>query len=157
MGWRLAREPYADLSGEGSRLNGGRWNSKGNAVVYLAADAALPVLEVLVHLDLTPDMLPDDYVLMRVTLSAFEGAGRTAWLEDGPADPLDEADSKAFGDRWIEEARTPVLRVPSVLVPESLNLLLNPNHPAASTLADPTHRRFAFDPRLFDYGSDEDE
>ena len=46
-GWRLARKRYADLSGEGARLKGGRWNSPGRAVVYMAEDAALPLIEVL--------------------------------------------------------------------------------------------------------------
>ena len=48
-----------------------------------------------------------------------------------------------------------MLRVPSAVVPESLNLVFNPNHPVASTLSDPTHRPFEFDPRLFERGGDE--
>lgn len=146
--WRLTRKPWADLSGEGARLQGGRWNSPGKAVVYLSEDAALPVLETLVHLDLTPDLLPDDYVLMRVDFSAMEAAATAAWLEDGPSDWIDEADSRFFGDRWIEEARTPVLRVSSAVVPESFNLILNVRHAQASDIPAPTSRPFRFDPRL---------
>lgn len=155
--WRLTREPWADLSGEGARLKGGRWNSPGHAVVYLSQDAALPVLETLVHLDLTPDLLPDDYVLMRVDLVALENAAPGSWLEEGPDDSISEADSRSFGDRWIEDVRTPILRVSSVVVPESFNLIVNMTHPLASNIPGPTHRPFAFDPRLFDIGSDEDE
>lgn len=118
------------------------------AVVYLSEDAALPVLETLVHLDLTLDLLPDDYVLMRVDLTALEIAVPGSWLEDGPEDWLDEADSRSFGDRWIEEARTPILRVPSVIVPESFNLVLNVGHALASDIPDPTSRPFRFDQRL---------
>ena len=148
--WRLTRKPYADLSGEGARLKGGRWNSPGKAAVYLSEDAALPVLETFVHLDLTPDLLPDDCVLMRVDLSALEIAMPGSWLEDGPEDLLDEADGRTFGDRWIDEARTPLLRVPSVIVPESFNLVLNTQHIFASNIPDPTSRPFRFDARLFD-------
>ena len=104
----------------------------------------MSVLEVLVNLDLTPELLPQDYVLMRVDLSALPGK----WLEDGPIDQLEEADSRAFGDRWIEEGRTPVLRVKSTIVPESHNLVLNPNHPSARNIPKPSNRPFKFDPRL---------
>ena len=142
-GWRLTRRPWADLSGEGARRHGGRWNSPGRAVVYLSEDAALPVLEVLVHLDLPPDLLPLDYVLMHVDLSPLAPT-----VEAGPIDTLDMADSRAWGDRWIAEARTPLLRVPSVLVPESTNLVLNVSHALAEGLAVPASRPFAFDPRL---------
>jgi len=58
LAWRLCRAPFADLSGEGARLYGGRWNSSGRAMVYAAGDAALAVLEVRVHLDLPPDLVP---------------------------------------------------------------------------------------------------
>ena len=68
LAWRLCREPYADLNGEGARLYGGRWNTPGRPLVYAASTAALAVLEVRVHLDLPPELLPDDYVLMTVDL-----------------------------------------------------------------------------------------
>lgn len=147
-GWRLTRRPWADLSGEGARRHGGRWNSPGRPAVYLSEEAALPLLEVLVHLDLPPDLLPPDYVLMRVDLSPLQRAAPGAWAENGPAELLDERDSRAWGDRWIAEARTPVLRVPSVLVAESANLVLNVRHSLAAAIPDPGRRAFAFDPRL---------
>jgi len=109
----------------------------------------LPVLEVLVHLDLSPELLPDDYVLMRVDLTYLESADPARWREDGPANLVDESDSKRFGDQWFEEARTPILRVPSVIVAESFDLVLNARHPLAANIPDPTSRPFAFDTRLF--------
>lgn len=147
-GWRLTRRPWADLSGEGARINGGRWNSPGRSVVYLCEESALPVLEVLVHLDLPPDLLPADYVLMHVDLSPLVWAAPGAWIEEGPAEVMGERDSRAWGDRWIEEARTPVLRVPSVLVAESANLVINVRHPLSASIPDPARRPFAFDPGL---------
>ena len=56
--WRLCRRPYADLTGDGARLAGGRWNRRGRAVVYLAEHPALAVLEVRVHLDVPLELLP---------------------------------------------------------------------------------------------------
>ena len=64
--WRICRRPFADLSGEGARLYGGRWNAPGRPLIYAAETAALAVLEVRVHLDLDWDMLPDDYVLVAI-------------------------------------------------------------------------------------------
>lgn len=108
-------------------------------MVYAASTAALALLEVRVHLDLPPDLLPDDYVLMTIDL----GDLAVEVVEVMPAAPAD------FGDRWLREARTPVLQVPSAIVPESPNLLLNPGHPAAVGARMAGQRRFAFDRRLW--------
>lgn len=139
LAWRICRLPYADLSGAGARLFGGRWNSRGRAMVYASETAALAVLEVRVHLDLTPDLLPDDYVLTCIDTGDL-AIERLQALPDAP---------QSFGDLWIEEARTPVLRAPSFIIPESANLLLNPAHPDAGDLAIVSQRPFRFDERLW--------
>jgi RES domain-containing protein len=142
IAWRISRAPYADLSGTGARLYGGRWNSPGRALIYAAETAALAVLEVRVHLDLTPDLLPDDYVLTGIALDGLT----VETLETLPDTP------QAFGDAWLAEARTPVLRVPSFIVPESFNLLLNPAHRDATGLKVTSLRPFRFDTRLWQSG-----
>lgn len=139
LAWRLCREPFADLAGEGARRYGGRWNTAGRALVYAASSAALAVLEVRVHLDLPLELLPEDYVLMTIDLDDIAVEELTIM----PADPA------GFGDEWLAEQRTPVLQVPSVLVPESPNLLLNPSHPDSVSARIVRHRRFAFDHRLW--------
>ena len=138
LGWRICRQPFADLSGEGARLVGGRWNHPGRPMLYTAATPELAALEVRVHLDLPPELIPDDYVLMSVDLDGLE----VEVLGDLPPDPAH------FGDRWLQQARTPVLRVPSVIVPESANLLVNPRHPAGPGRVHAI-RSFRFDPRLW--------
>lgn len=138
LGWRICRQPFADLSGEGARLVGGRWNRPGRPMLYTAATPELAALEVRVHLDLPPELIPDDYVLMSVDLDGLE----VEVLSALPSDPAH------FGDRWLEQARTPVLRVPSVIVPESANLLVNPRHPAGPGRVHAV-RNFRFDPRLW--------
>ena len=92
--WRICRRPFADLSGEGARLYGGRWNSPGRPVVYAAEAAALAVLEVRVHLDLDWSLLPADYVLMAIDLSSLAIES----LEEAPDDPV------AYGDAWLAVA-----------------------------------------------------
>lgn len=145
------RQPFADLSGTGARLYGGRWNSPGRPMVYLAADAALAVLEVRVHLDLPPDLLPPDYVLANVDFTSLgEPDESDIFLEHGPTEPLTLLQSRKAGDAWLNEQRSLLLRVPSVIVPESANLLLNPVHPLAAKLPSISFRPFAFDSRLFE-------
>lgn len=137
--WRICRRPFADLSGEGARLYGGRWNSPGRPVVYAAEAAALAVLEVRVHLDLDWSLLPADYVLMSIDLSSLAIES----LEEAPDDPV------AYGDAWLESRRSAVLGVPSVLVRESRNLLVNVAHPEASRASIASIRSFSFDERLW--------
>jgi RES domain-containing protein len=139
LAWRLCREPFADLTGEGARLYGGRWNTAGRPLVYAASAAALAVLEVRVHLDLPPELLPDDYVLLAIDLQELPVEEVTTL----PADPA------AFGDEWLRQQRSPVLQVPSAIVAESPNLLLNPAHPTAAQARIVSRRRFAFDHRLW--------
>ena len=137
--WRICRRPFADLSGDGARLYGGRWNSPGRAVVYAAEAAALAVLEVRVHLDLDWSLLPADYVLMAIELDSLTIES----LAEMPDDPV------GFGDAWLESRRSAVLAVPSILVPESRNLLLNVAHPESSKATIASIRPFAFDERLW--------
>jgi hypothetical protein len=134
--WRLCRRPHADLTGEGARLFGGRWNSRGRAVVYLAEHPALAALEVRVHLDLPLELVPDDYVLMGVA------------VPDGLIADAEPGDSTvAVGDAWLASGRSAALRVPSVLMPHAWNILWNPRQGTTATvdLIEP----FRFDPRLW--------
>jgi len=137
--WRLARAPFADLSGEGARAYGGRWNSPGRPMLYTADSAALAVLEVRVHLDLPPELVPDDYVLVMIDLAELP-VETVASIPD---------DAREFGDDWLRNQRSPVLRVPSFIVPESSNFLLNPVHPLATAARVAQTRAFAFDRRLW--------
>lgn len=90
------------------------------------------------HLDLPPELLPADYVLMRAALPE-------------PAEMLDALpeDPRAAGDAWLAEGRSAVLSVPSAIVPAAHNLLLNPAHPAAEAARIESLEPFAFDPRLW--------
>lgn len=108
-------------------------------MIYAGGDAALAVLEVRVHLDLPPDLVPDDYVLVKLDLSGLQ-------VEDLAALP---ADPRAFGDQWLEQSRSPLLRVPSFIVPDANNLLFNPAHPEAAGAKIVSASPFAFDPRLW--------
>jgi RES domain-containing protein len=137
--WRICRRPFADLSGDGARLYGGRWNRPGQPLIYAAETAALAVLEVRVHLDLDWDILPDDYVLVAIDTAAIVAET----IQEPPDDP------RVIGDAWIESRRSALLRVPSFIVPESYNVLINPAHPDARSIQLGPVRPFQFDQRLW--------
>lgn len=139
--WRIARKVHADLSGEGARLTGGRWNSPGRPAVYLALEASLALLEVRVHLDLPLELLPSDYVYMEIELGDLE-------VEDAELPPEEDL-WQGIGNRWLQSLRTPLLRVPSVIVPFSSNLILNPKHSDADRAKIANLHDCSFDPRLW--------
>lgn len=137
--WRICRRPFADLSGEGARLYGGRWNSPGHPLIYSAETAALAVLEVRVHLDLAWDLLPDDYVLVAIGLPEVP----IEELRDLPKKTVD------VGDAWLASRRSALLKVPSAIVPECFNILINCAHPDAAAISIASIRSFVFDDRLW--------
>ena len=142
--WRITRARYADLAGRGASIAPGRWNSAGSPVVYTAEAPALAVLEVRVHLDLAPQFLPADYELLKIDI----GGARIQELAELPADP------RAAGNRWLKDLHAPILKVPSFIIPENSNLLINPLHPEAAQISIVQKRSFTFDERLWQpYGA----
>jgi RES domain-containing protein len=144
--FRVTRRPYADLSGEGARRVGGRWNSPGRPALYLAESRALAVLEVLAHLDLDAHLIPADYVIMTVNFLAIED--QSGWMEDGPSQPPSDAACRAIGDAFLSSGQALVLPLPSILVPRANNFMVNPLHPLSAHLRVEPLEPFAFDRRL---------
>jgi RES domain-containing protein len=149
--FRITSREYADLSGEGGMYASGRWHTQGHPIVYTAGSRSLAILEKLVHTN--PAELPDDQVLITV---AFPDAlsSEAISLDAVPATwttPLDPA-CMALGDAWLQRMNAPVLRVPSAVVPEESNYLINPLHPEAGRITIRASRPFQFDERLVDPG-----
>lgn len=113
--------------------------------MYFGAGAAIVVLEKLAHLN--PDTLPADLVL---GLFAADVSVGDVWSE-GSAQSRDLQDvdlTRAAGQAWLESGRSCVLRVPSIVVPEEHNLVMNPLHAEAQQITLVTERSFTFDGRL---------
>lgn len=147
--WRITQKRRAKtaFSGEGARLYGGRWNSPGVPMVYVAESQSLAVLEVLVHLD-APALL-EEYVFIEADFddALVTQLGRSSLPRNWQADPV-PADVQAVGDRWASSGSSAALRVPSVLVPEESNYLLNPRHPDFVKIVVSRPQAFHFDARL---------
>ena len=146
--WRISN--YADLSGRGGIRAGGRWHSPGRPVVYLAEHPASALLEVLVHLDIGGvDVLPVGYQLLEVLVS---GRCPVLGLPSNALNPEWRAElgaTRAIGDAWLASCRSALLRVPSALMPNVANYLLNPLHADARRLSIKSVARHPFDARLF--------
>lgn len=134
--YRLAKEKYIrDLSGEGARLYGGRWNKKGTAMLYTSEHCSLSLLELIVH---TPHhLLPDEMSLLKLfvpdelPITTISRQKLPANWHQYPA-PSPLAD---IGTKWINQRETVGLKVPSVLVPDEWNILLNPGSKNYSKIA----------------------
>lgn len=149
--WRLvrARRVASAYDGEGARLYGGRWNHPGTRVVYASSTLSLAALEVFVHAD--PDTVPLDLAAIRLTLPAgteIESVQPGELPTDWRAYPAPES-LRDLGDDWIARALTPALTVPSAVVPQELNVLLDPRHPALAALQAELAVPFSFDPRMW--------
>ena len=142
--WRLASGRFPPLTGEGARLVGGRWNSPGRPLVYASESLALCLAECLVHVT---GPLPADYVAFEIELSG--DAVETLDASRLPAGWRDDPGyTRAIGDQWLAQARSPALAVPSAVLPASTNLLIDPLHPAADRIRLRGRQPFRFDPRL---------
>src|SRR3954462_5681048 len=148
--WRICRRRYATeaASGEGARLYGGRWNSRGMRVVYASTSLALAAVETFINLE--PNLVPNDLVsiageipegieILRVTienLPAKWNRGR-------------EESLRKVGDAWVREGLTAALLVPSAAIKGEWNLLLNPAHADFARVKFDAPETFEFDMRMF--------
>ncbi len=146
--YRLSKCIYADdLSGAGARLYGGRWNSEGKALVYLASSRSLAVLETLVHLP--PTLIPDDFCMATIEVPDHNfGAIQQQLLPQNWRDYPDQGILKQMGNFFLLENKHLLLRVPSAVVGEEFNYLLNPAHSNASKVKIKSIEPFSFDNRL---------
>lgn len=151
LAWRLVRPKFgtreAAFSGEGARRYGGRWNSAGRALVYASATLSLAALETLAHAE--RGGVGRDWVAFSVAVPA-RGVLELR-DEDLPTDwraRPSSAGARAVGDAWLAQAASAALLVPSVLVPQERNVLLNPAHPAFDEVEIGPATPFRFDARL---------
>ena len=147
--WRLCRKKYIAFDGEGSRLAGGRWNRRGTAVVYTSATLSLAVLEYFVNLPRAA--APSDLVAISAEVpkdlpmtSVEESSLPRNWRSYPAPESL-----AGIGTRWAEERKTPMLAVPSAVVPQERNYLLNPAHPLFAEIRIGKPEPLSLDPRMW--------
>ncbi len=145
--YRITSVKYADdLSGNGARLYGGRWNSEGKPMVYLASSRSLAVLESLAHVVATN--IPNEFVLLTIDAPDDFLAIPENVLPDNWNEYPEQYILKQIGNSFLQRNEHLLLKVPSALVPEEFNYLLNPLHPKAGKVRIVKKAPFNFDDRL---------
>lgn len=150
--YRIEREKYlsSTLSGFGASVTKGyRWNSLHTRLVYTAESRALATLEVSVHLDLSQDLpldrfyieieIPDDIVILEVRAEDLP----SGWDNKPPT-----IITQIIGDDFVEQGEAAVLKVPSSIIPQESNYLINPNHPDAKRIKVKSTSLMIFDARF---------
>ena len=150
--WRIATggkdHPANDLSGSGAERSGGRWNSPGIPAVYCSQHISLAALEVLAHLNATG--LPYKRFIVEVSVpdEVWMRREQVRRFPDRWNDVPSPIGTRQVGDDWAKAHRSALILVPSVIVPEEFNVLLNPHHPDASRVRATILREWRFDVRL---------
>ena len=141
-----ARHPIFDPTG--AMLHGGRWNSIGQRVIYASESYAGAMLEILVHANLS--VPPKNHRVVRITIpdsmkiESMRPPDLIGWNSE------DLVTSREFGDAWLKEQRTAVLRVPSVITEgRESNILINPLHPQFDLILASEPETIHWDMRLF--------
>ena len=153
-GWRISRRGYAEppasaFDGEGSRRRGGRWSPAGRRVAYASSSLALASLEYLINLD--PVDAPPDLVSLRVeipvaiNIETVEAATLPGNWRHYPY----PRELQLIGERWLLAESSLCLRVPSAVITEEFNLLINRLHSDFKALQFLEPVEFTFDPRMW--------
>lgn len=145
--YRISACKYVDgAPGEGAFLAGGRWNSKGTRLVYTSENSSLSMLEALAHITMINTVQPFCMQIFDMPDSIIEVDITTlpeGWQQSPPPDFL-----KRTGDLFVKENKALALKVPSVIMPDSSNYLINPAHPLFKNIKRVAIRNIAFDQRL---------
>lgn len=148
--WRIAIEKAAlDRECKGARESGGHWHNEGVPALYAAMTVELAVLEKFVH---TEEIDEEPLVLVAIDLPDDPALGLDVSAGDLPEgwDALDDGGSAAaFGTAFLKKREHLYLRLPSVIVGEGVNLVINPAHHAYEQVKLSIARTFSFDPRMF--------
>ena len=149
--WRLTRPEFAPgLDGIGARREGGRWNSPGIAAVYCASSLSLATLEIFVHLPpamRTPEKMPD-FVAVKLRVPDEMIAPKPDMAAMSAMRNVGEF--RTIGDTWLTACETLALRVPSLVVSQEENLVLNPNHTDIAKVDVLSTEPFRLDARFFE-------
>ena len=148
--YRLSKANYSkDLSGKGAEKSGGRWNSKGIPMIYTSETRALCTTEIAVHTPL--GIIPLNYEIIQIEISEkakIHTFNEKALSKDWKSCPH-VLSKKEIGDKFIQENKYLVLKVPSAVVQGEYNFLINPGHKDFKQITIKSVESFSFDERLF--------
>lgn len=145
--WRISN--HVGLGGRGGLLASARWHTQGRPVVYLATSPAGALMEVLVNLELDAARLPGNYTMLKVE-APDDAQMKRIELASLPENwSQDLTISRNLGDEWLAGRASALLEVPSAILPDTSNVLLNPHHADAGRIRVVSHRPYPYDRRFF--------
>jgi len=148
--YRLAKKKFArDITGEGSRLYGGRWNHAGTPCVYTAENRALTILEYSVSIDLEDVPRALSLITLEVpndSVTSCETADLPGNWKKVPA----PVHTKNFGNRLLQEKTSLLIKIPSTIIPQEFNYIINPLHALIDKVKIVAEEDFVYDVRIKD-------
>ena len=145
--YRFTNKKYShDISGEGSRLYGGRWNSKGIPAVYTSLTISLALLELLIHSASFDEIQTNQLMMIDANINETTSLSlkqlKANWQHD-------EDYCKYIGDNFLQSFSGLLFKVPSVVIPDEENIVINPGHKDFNKIKIKSVKTFEFDARLF--------
>jgi len=147
--YRITKTQYVnDLSGEGARLFGGRWNKPGDGMIYFSQNLSLCLLEIIVHVDYAA--LPLDYSFLEVEIpdSSIKNIQSIDFIEPKWSTEAAVNKLQMLGSSWLKKKESLAMRVPSAVMHHENNILVNPSHKDFGKLKIIKIGKMDFDPRL---------
>jgi len=147
--FRLSKSKFAkDLSEKGAELAGGRWNSKGNALIYTSESRALCTAEIAVHIPL--GIIPSNYDIISIKIpdKLIQVLDTSILTNKWKRFPHSEETQK-IGDKFLADNEFVALKVPSSVIQDENNIVINPKHPKFKEIKILSIEPYAFDERLF--------
>lgn len=144
--WRISS--YSDLEGKGGLLASGRWHNVGRPVIYAAEHQGLAVVEYLAHVT-DPRLIPPGACLFSITIPPGTDmvTVEPATLPSNWKD--DEAHTRDIGTTWLDEGKTPLLKVPAATIDGCWNYIINPVHADCGSFVIADKQLTPLDRRLF--------
>lgn len=145
--FRFTPEKYSgDISGEGASMFGGRWNSIGFPIVYTSINISLSLLEILIY-SASYDQIQNNFLVrIEVPDTTIPVISETALPKKWQSE---KEHCRYIGNEFLTQKKTLLLKVPSAIIPEENNILINPLHPEFKKVKIASAKKFEFDGRLF--------
>lgn len=147
--YRIAKTRYIDdLAGEGAGLYGGRWNKVGDAMLYFSQNLSLSLLEIIVHVEYAQLPLDYSYIEIEIPDSSIKKIQSIDFIK--PKWSAEEAGNQLqmFGSNWLKKNEALAIKVPSAILHQENNILINPTHKDFGKIKILKKEKMDFDPRL---------
>jgi RES domain-containing protein len=136
-----------DISGKGAELYGGRWNRKGIPMLYTSSNRALSVLETLANTSFFPQNVSYSLVTLEISNSKVREININTLPKNWSQREYSES-TLSIGTEWVHQKNELAIRVPSSIMHEEYNVLINVRHKDFESVKITHVRKFEFDPRV---------